>query len=167
MTIIIRRSTLGITTAESEDSLATSIEAGDIHAVLYAHGEVELAGRLVAHLGAQEAVDVAARLKRVVRRGGRSGLFRDYRTTLSPSDAARIGLVAAWYERAGHAGCRVWADLREGAAPVQAPPESAPSFSDQGMRPQAGDTVAMRGLMPEWLAAPAGSIWADEPVSKP
>jgi hypothetical protein len=167
MNIVIRRSAVVMPTVENEESLAEDIDVGDVHALLYGHGEIDLADRLLAHLGPQDALDVAVRLRRVVRRGIRGRRFRDYRIRLSPSDAERIGLVATWYERVGQAGCRTWADLRAttkaatrplsllGAAGLGAG-ERLPWESQT--RPSSGEKRT--GIMPEWLDAPDTSVWS-------
>ncbi len=161
MTIVIRRSAVAAATAESEESLAESIEIGDVHALLYERGDGELADALTAHLASREARAVADRLRVLARQGRKIGLFRDYRAALCPDEAARLGLVAMWYERAGRAGCRVWADLREGthtAHPLTLLPASetmARATSDGG---SARPTDA--GIMPNWLDAPADSVWS-------
>src|SRR5947209_4853401 len=103
MNIVIRRSAVVVQTVENEESLAEDIDVGHVHTLLYERQEFDLADMLTAHLEPQNALDVAARLRRVVRRGIRGRLFRDYRTGLSPWDAEWIGLVATWYERVGRA----------------------------------------------------------------
>lgn len=164
MKIVIRRSAMTATRVESEESLAEFIEIGDVHALLYERGDGDLADALTAHLGPREARTVADRLRSLARRESRSGLFRDYRAALRPDGAARVGLVAMWYERAGRAGCRAWADLREElheAAPVALVP--AAIDIEPGARTPSG-AVSGRphgaGIMPEWLDAPDTSVWS-------
>jgi hypothetical protein len=162
--IIVRRSPI-TTTAESEESLAETIDAGSIHTLLYRRGESALADVLTAHLSAQEAIGVAALLRRVLQRYTRVGFLRPYRALLSPADAQQMGLLATWYERAGRAGCRVWADLRTSTT-VAAPPrrhhetagaEPEPSVPPPPAHP--ATTAERTALMPDWLDAPETSIW--------
>jgi hypothetical protein len=162
--IIVHRSPI-TTTAESEESLAETIDAGYIHTLLYRRGESELADALTAHLSAQEAVVVATLLRRVLHRYTRVGFLRPYRTVLSPGDAQKMGLLATWYERAGRAGCRVWADLRTGTT-VAAPPrrdlETAGAEPEPIVPPPPANTATTAertDLMPDWLNAPETSIW--------
>ena len=179
MDLIIRRSPI-VTKAESEETLAEAINVGYVHALLYQRGEAELADRLAAHVRPQEARDLAWHLRQFVRTATRTSIFRDYRTRLSPADARAIGLVATWYERAGAAGCRIWADLRDQVrdlAPARQPlPFPAPEPTcgptahsleeadreggDGGERPSAADPAGeASSLMPTWLHAPDTSVW--------
>jgi hypothetical protein len=176
MALIIRRSPI-VTKAESEETLAEAINVGYVHALLYQRGEVELADRLAAHVRPQEARELAWHLRQFVRKAMRTSIFRDYRTRLSSADARAIGLAANWYERAGTAGCRIWADLRdqgrELAPPRQPLPFPAPepicgpavlsmeeAGRDGGDRPGATDrTGEANSIMPTWLHAPDTSVW--------
>ena len=179
MDLIIRRSPI-VTKAESEETLAEAINVGYVHALLYQHGEAELADRLAAHVRPQEARDLAWHLRQFVRTATRTSIFRDYRTRLSAADARAIGLTATWYERAGAAGCRIWADLRDQVrdlAPTREPlPFPAPDpicgpaalsleeagrdGGDGGERPGGADPAGdASSLMPTWLHAPDTSVW--------
>ncbi len=160
MKIVIRRSPM-VTKAEREESLAESIEIGDVHALLYERGEGDLADALTAHLGPRETCTVAARLRSLARHGRKAGLFRDYRAALRPDEAARLGLVAMWYERVGHAGCRVWADLRESVETVT-PLTLLPTVETGATMPSTGASAQSTGagIMPDWLDAPADSVWS-------
>src|SRR5207253_3634222 len=120
MMVVMRRSD-ATATAESAESLAESMVIDDVHALLYRRGAIDLADALVATCGPAEACAVAQRLRRLVRRATRRHYFRDYRTALRPEEAARLGLIALWYERAGQAGCRLWADLSDDPAPAPRP----------------------------------------------
>lgn len=161
MKVVIQRSEAA---HESAESVVESIAIEDIHALLYRRGEIDVAEALTATLTPVEACAVAARLRRVIRRAARRRFFRDYRTALRPDEAARLGLIALWYERAGQAGCRVWADLRTDLAP-------APRLTLVGApAPEAEETEGVPSddlappeptrLMPEWLTAPESSVWS-------
>jgi hypothetical protein len=161
--IIVRRSRI-TTTAESEESLAETIDAGYIHTLLYRRGESALADALTAHLSAREAIVVAALLRRVLHRYTRVGFLRPYRAVLSPDDAQQMGLLATWYDRAGRAGCHVWADLRTStvAVPPRRQRETAGAEREPivPLPPETTATTAERtDLMPDWLDAPESSIW--------
>jgi hypothetical protein len=161
--IIVRRSPI-TTTAESKESLAETIDAGYIHTLLYRRGESALADALTAHLSAREAIVVAALLRRVLHRYTRVGFLRPYRAVLSPDDAQQMGLLATWYDRAGRAGCRVWADLRTStvAVPPRRQRETAGAEREPivPLPPETTATTAERtDLMPDWLDAPESSIW--------
>jgi hypothetical protein len=161
--IIVRRSRI-TTTAESEESLAETIDAGYIHTLLYRRGESALADALTAHLSAREAIVVAALLRRVLHRYTRVGFLRPYRAVLSPDDAQQMGLLATWYDRAGRAGCRVWADLRTStvAVPPRRHQETAGAEPEPIVPPPLANTATTAertDLMPDWLDAPESSIW--------
>ncbi len=161
MKIMIRRSAVAATKAESEESLAESIEIGDVHALLYERGNGDLADALTAHLSSREVCVVADQLRSLARRGSRAGLFRDYRAALRSDEAARLGLVAMWYERVGRAGCRAWADLREGAQ--TAPPLTLlPAVPTDATMPSNSASARPTGvgIMPDWLDAPTDSVWS-------
>jgi len=161
MKIVIRRSAMTATKAENEESLAESIEIGDVHTLLYERGEGDLADALTAHLGPREARAVADQLRTLARHGRKVGLFRDYRAALRPDEAARLGLVAMWYERVGRAGCHVWADLRESVETVT-PLTLLPTVEASAMMPSTGASAQSRGagIMPDWLDAPTDSVWS-------
>lgn len=166
MRIVVRRSAVNQTKIESEESLAHEIDVGDVYAVLYAAGETELADMLTRNLGPQDACYLAGLIRRLIRRGGRRSAFRDYRAAVRSQDAARLGLVAMWYERVGRTNCRAWADLREGIA-AAAPALSlvAPAIPVKGEYTQLVPTDAptseqRRKLMPDWLDAPENSVWS-------
>jgi hypothetical protein len=161
--IIVHRSPVA-TTAESEESLAETIDAGYVHTLLYRRGESDLADALTTNLSPQEAIAVAGLLRGVLRRDTRASFLRPYRAILSPADAQTMGLVATWYERAGRAGCRVWADLRASTTVAVSPArrEVADAGAEQIIPPQpvnTATTAERTGLMPDWLAAPETSIW--------
>ena len=164
MQIIVRRSPI-TTTAESDESLAETIDAGYIHTLLYRRGESALADALTAHLSAREAIVVAALLRRVLHRYTRVGFLRPYRAVLSPDDAQQMGLLATWYDRAGRAGCRVWADLRTSttvAAPPRRHQETVGAEPEPIVPPPPANTATTAertDLMPDWLDAPESSIW--------
>ncbi len=161
MKIVIRRSAMAATKAEREESLTESIEIGDVHTLLYERGEGDLADALTAHLGSREACAVADQLRSLARHGRKAGLFRDYRVALRPDEAARLGLVAVWYERVGRAGCHVWADLRESVetvTPLTLLPTVETSATMPSTRVAAQATGA--GIMPDWLDAPTDSVWS-------
>lgn len=165
MRIVVRRSAVRVTKVECEESLADTIDVGDVYAMLYKVGETDLADRLTQNLGPQEARDLAILLRRLIRRGGRRSAFHDYRAAVTSQDAARLGLVAMWYERIGRAGCRAWADLREGTAPATPAltlVETAASTNERAGSASTGTRGPgeRQGLMPEWLDAPESSIWS-------
>jgi hypothetical protein len=118
-----------------------------------------------AHLSAREAIVVAALLRRVLHRYTRVGFLRPYRAVLSPDDAQQMGLLATWYDRAGRAGCRVWADLRTSttvAAPPRRHQETAGAEPEPIVPPPLANTATTAertDLMPDWLDAPESSIW--------
>jgi len=161
MKIVIRRSAMAATKAENEESLAESIEIGDVHNLLYERGEGDLADALTAHLGSREACAVADQLRSLARHGRKAGLFRDYRVALRPDEAARLGLVAVWYERVGRAGCRTWADLRESMETVTSL-TLLPTVEASTTMPSTGVAAQPTGagIMPDWLDAPTDSVWS-------
>ncbi len=161
MKIVIRRSAMTATKAEREESLAESIEIGDVHTLLYERGEGDLADALTAHLGPREACTVADQLRSLARHGRKVGLFRDYRAALRPDEAARLGLVAMWYARVGRAECRVWADLRESVQLVT-PLTLLPTAETGATMPSTGASAhpTGAGIMPDWLDAPTDSVWS-------
>lgn len=177
MDLIIRRSSIG-TKAEREETLAEAINVGDVHVVLYQRSEIALADLLTAHLQPREALALAQDLRQFVQQATRHSLWHDYRSRLAPADARAIGLVAAWYERAGAAGCRTWADLRDEG--TLTPPRSQSHSlrllsSETAGKPSGADTPPLAvanatmddpvdsegsgGIMPTWLQAPDTSIW--------
>lgn len=166
MRIVVRRSAVTQTKIECEESLANEIDVGEVYAALYAAGETDLADMLTRNLGPQDARDLAGLLRRLIRKGGRRGAFRDYRAALCPQDASRLGLVAMWYERVGRANCRAWADLREGiGSATPALSLIAPAIPAKGEDTQLNPTDALtseqgRTLMPDWLDAPENSVWS-------
>ncbi len=161
MKIVIRRSAMAATKTENEESLAESIGISDVHALLYERGEGNLADALTAHLGPREACTVADQLRSLARHGRKAGLFRDYRAALRPDEAARLGLVAMWYERVGRAGCHVWADLRESVDTVT-PLTLLPTVETSATMPSTGVAAQSTGagIMPDWLDAPTDSVWS-------
>ena len=74
MQITIHRTAV-TTRAESEETLAETINVSHVHALLYKRGETALADQLAAHLGPKEARALAENLRRVVHRASRPGLF--------------------------------------------------------------------------------------------
>lgn len=168
MKVVIRRS--AVMTAENKAAtLAESIAIDDIHTLLYQRGEIDLADALTASLEPDEARAVAVRLRHMVRHATRRRFFRDYRRALHADEAARLGLVALWYERAGQTGCHVWAELP--GDPTAEPVSSRPHLALVTTPLAEGDDVAQASadalaagasprLMPDWLAAPESSVWS-------
>jgi hypothetical protein len=161
---LLRRRSAATAAGDSAEDLAESIAVEDVYELLYRRGENDLAAAVITTLAPAEARAVAQRLRRLVRRATRCRFFRDYRTALRPKEAARLGLVALWSERASAAGCRVWADLRAEPAPLPrrtlVGAVTSEADETERARPDALAQSESARLMPEWLAAPESSVWS-------